>query len=376
MIFPFTGDGIGGSHVSAMTLIKELLKQDGLTVTLVAGEETKIAAEATRRGLHFFPSGERPIERREIARYVGGIPRRLRRLRRIRTSEPTVIHYNDLEAATAWQPAARILGLKSVYHHRALPRMTAMKRVLLGSMDHTIAISEICRDNLSFLSDDRVSVVANPIEIDVGSVSRGDNVKLVEELNITKDSIVFGFLGNFAHRKRPEFFVDVASCIVSRLPQSVFVMFGRDREVSREQMIARARSLGIEDRLHIAGFRSPVEANLVLLDVLLAPAVNEPFGRTLVEAALCRIPYVATEDAGHAEIARRWGGGVVVPKAASPKEFADIAVDALERRDALRLTDRDWEGLRSDVSASRHAAQVKAIYDAVSFGSGERAASR
>ncbi|MBK0398735.1 glycosyltransferase family 4 protein [Limibaculum sp. M0105] len=372
VIFPFTGDGLGGSHVSAMTLIEGLLAQGDVSATIVAGETTQVADEVRRRGLPFFPSGEGPIRRRDVVRYVGGVLHRRRRLAALQSGTPAVVHYNDLEAAFAWQPAARLLGLRSVYHHRALPRMNAVKRSLLRTMDHTITISDVCRGNLGFLPDREVTVITNPIKVETDVLAATDRRQLHTEFGLPGDAAVFGFLGNLADRKRPDFFIDAAQEIAARMPNAVFVMFGRDREFSREQLEAQARALGIGDKVRVAGFRSPIEGNLALIDLLLAPAIDEPFGRTPVEAALCGIPYVVTDDAGQGEIVRRWGGGAAVPKLALPSEFADVAVRVMQSRDAFRLPQEKREGLRADVSPAAHAARVRAIYDAICAGPAAR----
>ncbi|OWK22611.1 hypothetical protein AJ87_42870 [Rhizobium yanglingense] len=49
------------------------------------------------------------------------------------------------------------------------------------------------------------------------------------------------------------------------------------------------------------GFRSPINRLMCAMDILLVPAINEPFGRTLIEAMLLGTPVVATNHGGNPE---------------------------------------------------------------------------
>jgi glycosyltransferase involved in cell wall biosynthesis len=99
-----------------------------------------------------------------------------------------------------------------------------------------------------------------------------------------------------------------------------------------------------------------------MLDLLVAPALNEPFGRTLVEALLLGVPYVATADGGHVEIASRWGGGELVDLQATAEQFADAIVSALHKLDAITLSRERRKRVGIELSARSHAENVLTIY--------------
>src|SRR4029453_412667 len=138
-------------------------------------------------------------------------------------------------------------------------------------------------------------------------------------------------------RKRPRFFLDVCRVLAEREPRMRFVLFGRERDHSAAELTAYANELGLTERVFFAGFRSPPERNLAPLDILLVPALAEPFGRTLVETLLLGVPYVATDDAGHGEIFSLWGGGRLVPRSATPHEFADEVMKVIAAPSAVCL---------------------------------------
>ena len=101
------------------------------------------------------------------------------------------------------------------------------------------------------------------------------------------------------------------------------------------------------------------------LDVLVAPAMGEGFGRTLVEAMLCGTPVVAADDGGHREIIRHGETGFLV-QPDNPEAFAVAVLDLLENprlADAVATAAKE-EALRK-YSVEAHVEKVQAVYDAV-----------
>jgi len=248
-----------------------------------------------------------------------------------------------------------------IYHHRALHVMTFLKRRVLSLADYAICVSDVCLDNLSCVA--RRKVVLDPVTIaDAGGVRARDS--LVEELDLDDGVRLVGFVANFFHQKRPFFFLDVCAQLVRQANDVHGIVFGRSRELEEGKLRAYADSIGLAGRVTFAGFRLPPTRNIAVLDVLIAPAVNEGFGLTLVEALLLGIPYVATASAGHAEIHRRWRGGELVSEQASPDEFASVVMNVLRHPHRLSA-----QALRTkaqqDLSPTRHADGVMRIYKSV-----------
>jgi len=186
---------------------------------------------------------------------------------------------------------------------------------------------------------------------------------LLKSLDLPADARLVGFIGNFWRRKRPEFFLDVCAKLAARHQGLGFVIFGRDGELTQAHLVQYAHSLGIGDRTRFAGFRLPVEDNIAPLDLLLLTAVREPFGRTAVESLLLGVPYVATADGGHVEIASRWGGGRLVALSASAEEFADAASSGLAYPERLALDVDERRRKAQELSPRRHAEAVLDVYE-------------
>src|SRR5690606_2102283 len=71
----------------------------------------------------------------------------------------------------------------------------------------------------------------------------------------------------------------------------------------RARLQRMTKELGLEDRVHHLGFRDDIPSLMQAVDAVVhTSTVPEPFGRVIVEAMLSRVPVVASEGGGAAEI--------------------------------------------------------------------------
>jgi len=117
----------------------------------------------------------------------------------------------------------------------------------------------------------------------------------------------------------------------------------------------------------LMGPEYPIEPRMVGFDVLVVPAVEEGFGRTLVEAMLCGTPVVAADDGGHREIIRHGETGFLV-RSDDLDAFADTVTGLLENPElANAIATAAREEALQRYSVKTHVEKVGAVYDAVFY---------
>ncbi len=359
VVMPFTTAQVGGSHVSGTTLGASLQRVYGVRSIVVAPEGAEVLDLARGLGMEGQVSGDPARWRHRPDRDLLRTPARVAMLRALPGRR--LVHCNDLGALQAWAPAARVLGIPLVYHCRAFDRDRWFNRLVIRSADHIISIARGVDASLSYLPAKRRSVLVNPFSTPLSVDSAAARRLLLDDLGV-EDARIVGFVGNMWKRKRPEMFVDIAQRLATTDPDLRFVVFGRDGDVTSEQMRTKIAAAGLTDRFLLAGFRLPPEANLAALDLLLMPALDEPFGRTPVEALLLGIPYVAADDAGHSEIHARWGGGRVLPIPADADAYATVCREVLANPDAVRLSMERRREIHAELSPDRHGVDVMNMY--------------
>jgi glycosyltransferase involved in cell wall biosynthesis len=208
-------------------------------------------------------------------------------------------------------------------------------------------------------------VVHSPFATDAEPVDRAKARQAVlAEFGSAPDAYVVGFVGNLYERKRPLLFVETIARMVARDPGLAIAapIFGEEREGGAAVSAAIARH-GLEDRVRLMGFRFPPEPWIAACDVLLVPAVEEPFGRSLIEAMLLGTPLIASDSGGNPEIIRHGETGYLVPPD-DADAFAERTMALLEDPAArASIAARAREDAVARFGMQRHAQSIMQIYD-------------
>ena len=178
------------------------------------------------------------------------------------------------------------------------------------------------------------------------------------------DVRLIGYFGALIDRKRPLLFVDAIAAMRRAAPSEDVrgVIFGQSFDGMAARVAARAAALGVSDAVHFLGHRSPGPFWLAACDLLMVPAIGEPFGRTLVEAMLVGTPVVATASGGNIEAIDHDHTGLLVP----PEDAEALGAACL----ALIANPTRWSRLsasaRGDAQSrfgeARHAEAIMSIY--------------
>jgi glycogen synthase len=110
------------------------------------------------------------------------------------------------------------------------------------------------------------------------------------------------FLGRITGQKGPEFFLEIASKVLSQNNNVRFVMAGTGDKLKRVIETGAYRQVG--NKFHFTGFLNKEKVNTLLsmADVYCMPSVSEPFGLSALEAAQFGIPAVISKQSGVAEV--------------------------------------------------------------------------
>ncbi len=225
-----------------------------------------------------------------------------------------VLFANSQKALVVGSIASRIAGKPLVWylhdmltadHFSALNRFVSVK---LGSQfaSRVITNSEASREAFVQCGGraDRTTVVYNGIDSKpfADEPSEEATLRLRVEIGFKPGPIV-GVFSRLAPWKGQHVLIK-ALRLVPNL-RAVFVgapLFG-DEVRYLEELQAKARDLGVSERVRFLGFREDIPALLQAVDFVAHTSVApEPFGRVIVEGMLAGKPVVATKAGGACEI--------------------------------------------------------------------------
>lgn len=368
--FPFAGGMVGGSHVSAIKLIRSLDPARYEPLVLVHGREGPLGELLRAEGISAEPA---PIEALSgglpaLAKMILHGPRIVRSAARfLRDRRVRIVHTNEGPMHATWTVPARFAGARHVWHHRGNPHATGLRYLAPFFAHRVICVSRFATPPPGFLSANRKSsVVFSPFDTTLPSTDRqAARADVIAAIGVSDDALILAFVGHFARRKRPLIFIDTIAALRDADPAMPIVglMFGEEFEPGQQALVEqRICQLGLMDNIRLMGFRRPIEPWLAGSDLLVVPAVDEPFGRTLIEAMLLGTPVIAAASGGNLEAIRDTETGILVAPD-QPVEFAE-RIKRLMRDIALErsITARAQVEAHDRFGIDRHVQAITAIY--------------
>jgi glycosyltransferase involved in cell wall biosynthesis len=168
--------------------------------------------------------------------------------------------------------------------------------------DHWIAVSGSVRDRLERDGIDgaKMSVVTSCLDPGRRQPRRGrDEVRA--ELGLDPGAIALGAVGHLAAHKGHRVLLDALGRIEPSPCRWILYLVG-DGEL-RDELVARARALGLERQVRFLGWREDVPDLLGAFDLFLFPSISgEGSPAALKEALVTGLPTLASDLAAHREL--------------------------------------------------------------------------
>lgn len=367
VLFPFVGDSVGGSHISALTLVRALFC-NGVEPVVAVHQDGQLQIYLKKMGVQWLKAPNVPIVS------PAPIPVQIFRMlkasisisRFLRRNKIDIVHTNDMRMHLTWALGIKIAGAKMVWHQRN-PNPAQRISYYSRAANKVITISEHCKNNLPENMAARAHIIPSPVEFSEPFIQDTETKKRVQrELGVLPETLLIGWVANWMDRKRPQVFVDMAARIAGFYKGHVaFPMFGEPREPIRDKVLKRIREHGLEDNVMVMGSRTPIEPWIAGCDVLVATAVNEGQGRTLIEAMLVGTPVVAAAHGGHLEVIEDGVTGVLVPPD-NPDALADAVLDLLAKPEKVKQI--VTEAMRRAMFTYSVECHVKNVMDIYKFG--------
>jgi glycosyltransferase involved in cell wall biosynthesis len=353
----------GGTGAHLVRLLGRLADSRWSPVLLCQGGRDFDAPE----GVPLIHDGRsRPLHRFPLAQW-----RQLRAVRReVRRHEPALVHVFFFWPIIYGRMLKRLGIIRHLVENREDQGFIwsrsdyRLLRATATVPDRIICVSEAVRQVVlerEGVPADRTVVIRNGIALPGGAPPAEDLSAARSELGFGPHHRIVGMVANLEHAvKGARFFVEALPLIVGKVPEARFVVLGEGRE--RASLQARARELGVGDRVVFAGFRPDVRRFYPVFDVSVLTSLSEGLSITILESMSFGVPVVATRVGGNPELVRHGESGFLVP----PKDveaFADAVVRVLEDPAlARKLGARGREIVERDFTLEAVATRYAALY--------------
>lgn len=193
-----------------------------------------------------------------------------------------------------------------------------------------------------------------------------------QKLGVPVDGFVAGVVGRLSGEKGHLVLVDAVHRLAKQTPRLHALVVGDG--YMRPLIEARARDLGVQERVHVAGYVQDLPAAYKAMDLCVLPSIlDEGFPTSLLEAQLAGLPIVASDIGGTRETIDPGGTGVLV-KPNDPESLAHAIAQLSsepERLAAMGRAARPW--VERNFPLDQMIGQIRQIYlDALKHRAGRR----
>jgi len=302
------GLGIGGTECQLARLVRHTASVPiEHHIVVLNPHQNALFEPLERLGVRIWPLPQEITQRAHRLRWINYLVRRLR---------PDVIH--------SWafhnNPYAGLAGLvnhvpRRVGSHRSdfLRRREAfwLRWLALRSIQWLVVNSRSTVEQIqtSVHHPPNLIYIPNIVEIPEESEPADPLPSLRERI------VLVGTVGNLRSEKNHLLFVEALALLASRY-EITGVLVGQPVAHEPEvlpRLQARARELGVEDRLLYLGFRTDVLALLRRFDIFCLTSDYEGMSNALLEAMAVGKPVVSTRVGGAPEVIQHGSNGLLVP---------------------------------------------------------------
>jgi glycosyltransferase involved in cell wall biosynthesis len=201
-------------------------------------------------------------------------------------------------------------------------------------VDAFIAVSRFSAERFTAWSKvpmDRAFILPNCVDLESFRPQDPDST-LVERYGLQSSKVILT-VGRLASAERYKGFdqvIEIMPKLLKRFPALKYLIAGDGDD--RARLEAKAKALGMSDRLVFAGHISECEkvAHYNLADIYVMPSIAEGFGIVLIEAAACGVPVVGSRVDGSREALLDGRLGHLVDPA-RPHELLEVVSAVLEK---------------------------------------------
>jgi glycosyltransferase involved in cell wall biosynthesis len=183
------------------------------------------------------------------------------------------------------------------------------------------------RARLEHIPIKKVAVIVNPAPKE--RILHGLSHPLrKKDVGVEEGDLVVGIVGTIRRVKDHETFLRAARLVLDRVPNTTFLIVGRDETGDGFRLKEIAQQLGIAHKVRWLGVVGNPLTVIHLFDVGVLCSRSEGLSNTLIEYAAAGIPTVATDVGGNGEVVTNGVNGFLVPPGC-PNELAASSVKLL-----------------------------------------------
>jgi len=312
VLYPLTGGDMGGSHVALQLLFRHLTNK--FNPVLLLDHHGKFADTLKQNKEDFFVEPLLKSTHGKFSFYEKlkkNIATQLALRKFLKKHTIDLIHVSDSPLPLFFLAAGFINKVPVIWHHHNHLSGSRLEKLMAFFSKKNIFVSSYLKNLCPSLNG---PVIYNPI------ACRNPHQKNSKQH--PQERLSIGFVGNLYYRKRPFVLLQALSILKTEGINFNAAFYGDEREISFQELKGKIEDYNLKSYVTIYKFIPNQDNIFSKLDLVVCPAIKEPFGRVLIEAMNYKVLVIASNTGGHKEIIQDNVTGLFF-EPDSPKDLAN-----------------------------------------------------
>lgn len=361
--FPFIGDSIGGSQLASIILIKNLkfigfnykviLMDHGPLEKILIKEKINYEVLKIRKSkfnlsifLFLLFSFFKAIQLRSY----------------IIRNKIEILHTNDLRMHYFWSVICKINNIYHIWHQHSA--YYSRRNIFFSYLSNKIlTVSNFCKNSFTSEMSKRALVLSNPFEkklfINENEKTKTNNI-LRKKMKISKNTKIISFIGNRKSQKRLNIFLKLIVTLekIKVLNVFFFVIGNFEKSDPIFKDVKKSKMKIIKKRYYLKNYYA-------ISNIVISPAINEGFGRTIIESMMTKTVIIASNSGAHNELISHQKDGFLC-EADSVKDFLESILFVLSPKNKSiikELTENAFQKVKKNYKVSEYIKKFEKIYN-------------
>lgn len=216
-----------------------------------------------------------------------------------------IIYSNSIKSQVYGLFLKLLTGKKIVWHVRDNLKHGMFNFILIYYCDKILCNSNHIYRQVNTSAHKKILIYSG-INTEYWSNQYKIKTDLRKKLGLNSETLIVGQIGQITRWKNQLDFVRMANIILSSNKNVHFLIVGDDQSGEEtkyyKQLKNEITTLGLANNITLTGYNTNIREIYAQINILVHPAINEPFGRVLVEAMAMGKPVVAYNCGGPKEI--------------------------------------------------------------------------
>ncbi|MCG3727434.1 glycosyltransferase family 4 protein [Vibrio cincinnatiensis] len=367
VLFPFWGDTYGGSHIASLKLVEKLIENDQYEVIVGVHQKGVLTEVLNEKGISWMHLPKTFFPKSMIGRLLLMPFLSLLLTGFLKQKKINLVHTNDNKIHLLWGYACRYIGCHHLWHQRT-KLSSRLSMMNINKSSKVVTISNFCKDsivNKTLSASEDIELVYDPVIEECPKYHRQK-----KEKDLQHGIVKLLFVANLMPQKN---FTAVIIALKDMREdygiEASLTVAGEKREPYYSHCKDLAITLGVSDNIKYLGLVAEDDMNHLYQthDLLIAPAIDEGLGMTLIEAAKNNCLVLASYSGGHKELIEDGVTGLFFEPSLKKDLSNKIYNIITSGMDFSKLPERAIEDYKNRFSIRAHTDKISGIYEKIIY---------